>query len=153
MMEAAIDTILEGGNGFGSYYRPGGPDLEALEKAEAILDAWTKTHGGGRAKTVGVDERDDVSNKENTPALSQSQSNSQEQVEITRARTEPLKESNAVQNARRVVEVFECVYPRWQKLVQEKGNLDGRERGLERFDEGYILTRAVYKGVITGSYS
>lgn len=148
MVEAAIDTILEGGNGFGSYYRSGGPDLEALEKAEAVLDAWIEAHGGKKLR--GVDAGEDDQDKENTPALSQqsrSQSQSQEQqVQGTRSQTEPLKESNAVLNARRVVEIFESVYPRWQQLVAEKGTLEGRARGLERFDEGYILTRVVYKG-------
>ena len=75
-MEAAIDTLLEGGNGFGSYYKSGGPDLEALEKAEAVLEAWTKAHAG---KAAGSNKRDENSDKENTPASSQPTSQSQSQ--------------------------------------------------------------------------
>ena len=160
MMEAAIDTLLEGGNGFGSYYKSGGPDLEALEKAEAVLEAWTKAHAG---KAAGSNRRDENSDKENTPASSQptsqsqsqsqSQFNSQHEVEIEVGdQTDILKESNAVVNARHVVEIFECVYPRWQHLVKEKGDTEGRASGLERFDEGYILTRVIYKGK-TSPYS
>ncbi|GBE81686.1 hypothetical protein SCP_0400570 [Sparassis crispa] len=55
-------------------------------------------------------------------------------------------ESPRVQNARAVKAIFEEVFPRWQAMVNVKGEEDGRERGLERFDCGHILTRVVCKG-------
>ena len=60
---------------------------------------------------------------------------------------EPVKETRTVTYAKYVIEVFERVYPRWRELVRQRGDLEGRPSGLERFDEGYILTRVVYKGL------
>ncbi|KAF9246229.1 VRR-NUC domain-containing protein [Melanogaster broomeanus] len=48
-----------------------------------------------------------------------------------------------VRGARRVTEIFEHVYPRWQELVRIKGEEDGRRSGLERFDCGHVLTRII----------
>ncbi|KAF9227566.1 hypothetical protein BS17DRAFT_773961 [Gyrodon lividus] len=61
--------------------------------------------------------------------------------------TEPeVKPDNArVRGARKVKEIFECIYPRWQDLVRTKGEEDGRRHGLERFDCGHVLTRIVCK--------
>jgi Fanconi-associated nuclease 1 len=52
--------------------------------------------------------------------------------------TEPeVKPDNArVRGARRVKEIFERLYPRWQDLARIKGEEDGRRYGLERFDCG-----------------
>lgn len=58
----------------------------------------------------------------------------------------PVKESQSVTNAKYIISVFEKVYPRWKELVQLRGMSEPRPYGLERFDEGYILTRIVYKG-------
>ncbi|KIJ16849.1 hypothetical protein PAXINDRAFT_98635 [Paxillus involutus ATCC 200175] len=62
--------------------------------------------------------------------------------------TEPeVKPDNArVRGARRVKEIFERLYPRWQDLARIKGEEDGRRYGLERFDCGHVLTRIVCKG-------
>ena len=59
----------------------------------------------------------------------------------------PVKESQAITNANYIISVFEKVYYlRWKKLVQLRDQSEPRPYGLERFDEGYILTRLVYKG-------
>ena len=59
----------------------------------------------------------------------------------------PVKESQSVTNAKYIISVFEKVYSRWKELVQLRGQDEPRPFGLERFDEGYIITRIVYKGV------
>lgn len=59
------------------------------------------------------------------------------------------KETQAAFNARRVLRVFHRVYPRWQQLCrlrQAEESGESRTTGLSRFDEGWILTRIVYKG-------
>ena len=58
----------------------------------------------------------------------------------------PVKESQAITNAKYIISVFQKVYPRWKELVQLRGQSEPRPYGLERVDEGYILTRIVYKG-------
>jgi len=55
-------------------------------------------------------------------------------------------ESPRLRDAKRVIEIFERVLPKWRSLV-DKAKKSGEARdGLERFDEGHILTRVVYKG-------
>ncbi|KAI0062194.1 hypothetical protein BV25DRAFT_1916125 [Artomyces pyxidatus] len=59
---------------------------------------------------------------------------------------EVIEESARVKDARAIKCIFEEVYPKWVALVLTKGDEDGRQRGLERFDEGHVLTRIVRKG-------
>lgn len=56
-------------------------------------------------------------------------------------------ESHNVTAARRVLNIFEEVYPRWQALVAaEPENADFSRQGLQRFHPGFSLTRIVAKG-------
>ncbi|KAI0672928.1 hypothetical protein C8Q78DRAFT_1122510 [Trametes maxima] len=55
------------------------------------------------------------------------------------------------QNARKVVEILEAVYPHWDALVRtkpdvESGEASARHKALQRFECGHILTRVVCKG-------
>ncbi|KDQ61078.1 hypothetical protein JAAARDRAFT_571662 [Jaapia argillacea MUCL 33604] len=59
---------------------------------------------------------------------------------------EEQEEKQRVKNARAVKLLFEKVYDWWKRLVQTKGEVDARPRGLERFDCGHVLTRIVCKG-------
>lgn len=155
-MEAAIDMMLE--------------DSIDVEVAQAHINAWAN----GRERTSTADDppphtlrsRCDslapigIVEKENTPSPQRPASPILERdrsmsvavkIDLDEETPKPVKESRTVVNARYVVEVFERVYPRWKELVRARGALDGRPSGLERFDEGYILTRVVYKGLLTTS--
>ncbi|EJD02252.1 uncharacterized protein FOMMEDRAFT_147288 [Fomitiporia mediterranea MF3/22] len=146
-MEAAIDLMLEG-------------NID-VELAEQHIDAWA--HGREKGSTTygplphtlrARDESSETSGnaeKENYPGPSgtlRSRSVSvfaKGEIDVEPG-VAPEKESQTVANAKYVVSVFERVYPRWQELVRQRGELEARPHGLERFDEGYILTRIVYKG-------
>ncbi len=48
--------------------------------------------------------------------------------------------------AKGVLDIFRGAYPRWQELVKLVGEDSGRDKGLERFDEGWVLTKVVFRG-------
>lgn len=136
-MEAAVDAMLDG--------------LVPEEEAEEQVDAWAQS----RARTLSMPPKPRQKsthrdNKENTPQPgSQTAGPSAAHPDgAPRAVTEPVPadEPQSVVNARRVIAVFERVYPRWQELVKLRGEQEARPHGLERFDEGWVLTRIVYKG-------
>ncbi|KAL5489948.1 hypothetical protein ACEPAI_4780 [Sanghuangporus weigelae] len=147
-MEAAVDLMLEG-------------NID-VELAEQHIDAWAHNREKGtnihtlpphtlRPRAESLDDAGD-SGKENAPWPSAMQSRSRNMSVPTKLEFDdepiapPTKESQTVTNAKCVVSVFERVYPRWQELVRLRGEEEARPHGLERFDEGYILTRIVYKG-------
>ncbi|KAI9057954.1 hypothetical protein FKP32DRAFT_1743401 [Trametes sanguinea] len=62
---------------------------------------------------------------------------------------EEEEESARLKNARAVTDILECIYPRWERLVATKPEVDdedGRRKALQRFECGHILTRVVCKG-------
>ncbi|KAH8117012.1 VRR-NUC domain-containing protein [Phellopilus nigrolimitatus] len=147
-MEAAVDLMLEG-------------NID-VELAQEHIDAWAN----GREKDATLNappphtlrgrasSPTDINDggKENQPDMRMIQARNRSvsvlaKVEVDDEPPEAnVKESQTIANARYIVSVFERVYPRWQELVEQRGELDARPHGLERFDEGYILTRIVYKG-------
>ena len=150
-MEAAIDMMLEG--------------TIDVEVAQEHIDAWAKGREGeytalvhpphtltARDYSPGDLDLNDAG-KENDIRWMSSYPRSRSasvsaKIEIEDEMTSaPPKESQTVFNAKYVISVFERVYPRWKELVRERGEFEGRPQGLERFDEGYILTRLVYKGL------
>ncbi|KAL5511287.1 hypothetical protein ACEPAH_4503 [Sanghuangporus vaninii] len=147
-MEAAVDLMLEG-------------NID-VELAEQHIDAWahnrekdTNTHTLPphtlRPRAESHDDAGD-SGKENAPWRFPTRPCSRNMSVPTKLEIDdepiapPAKVSQTVTNAKYVVSVFERVYPRWQELVRLRGEEEARPHGLERFDEGYILTRIVYKG-------
>lgn len=153
-MEAAVDLMLEG-------------NID-VELAQQHIDAWV--HNSARDANANTlpphtlrpraesPDYDRDSGKENTPHPLQTQSRSRSmsvpsKLEVDDESILPqAKESQTVANAKYVVNVFERVYPRWQELVRQRGEEKARPHGLERFDEGYILTRIIYKGMFVTLY-
>lgn len=148
-MEAAVDMMLEG--------------TIDVEIAQEHIDAWARGREGKSldlippphtlsARAYSPDDLSDIG-KENVlrgeymPSRYRSMS-VPAKIEIDdEIPSAPAKESPTIFNAKYVISVFERVYPRWKELVCQRGEMEGRPHGLERFDEGYILTRIVYKGM------
>ena len=149
-MEAAVDLMLEG-------------NID-VELAEQHVNAWHRGHDSDsevegppphtlRPRSSTPDILGDPG-KENAgipAARSPSVVSALHVGDETAPAPLPQKESQTVTNAKYVISVFDLVYPRWKQLVSERGSLDSRSGGLERFDEGYILTRIVFKGGHVGS--
>ncbi|KAI0314652.1 VRR-NUC domain-containing protein [Amylostereum chailletii] len=57
---------------------------------------------------------------------------------------DPLEETPRQIAAKQVKDIVESVYPHWKALLQTKD--EPRAPGLERFEEGHVLTRIVQKG-------
>ena len=65
---------------------------------------------------------------------------------IVQAEVVEKKATKKTPSAKRVLEVFERVYPRWKQLVNAVTNERSESNGLERFDEGWVLTRIIARG-------
>lgn len=147
-MEAAVDLMLEG-------------NID-IELAEQHINAWanrrddTLSSDGPPPHTLrpraGPNEDSEESYKENTIRACSTPARERSRSMIAKFEVDdelpppPVKESQAVTNAKYIISVYEKVYPRWKELVRLRGQYEPRPYGLERFDEGYILTRIVYKG-------
>ena len=153
-MEAAVDALLEG---------EADEDLVSEE-----MDVWAAQRGREASIQPPLRAKSSSSThssrgKENIHAQSRSGSQPRslrasvslgEADEVAeRAASEAPKESKTVLNARRILKVFERVYPRWRELLKAANAREVRSNGLQRFDEGWILTRIIYKGVLTFSSS
>lgn len=144
-MEAAVDLMLEG-------------NID-VELAEQHVNAWHRGHDEDEGSQVECPLPHTLRPRSSAP--DGSESTDEENISTLRARSTsifsssraddesdplPQKESRTVTNAKYVISVFNLVYPRWQQLVHERASEGSRSGGLERFDEGYILTRIVHKG-------
>lgn len=148
-MEAAVDLMLEG-------------NID-VELAEQHINAWANGRDGNditdappphtlRPRAESSPEPQDLGKENSLRACStpvrECSVNTSAKIEINdELPPSPVKEPQSVINAKYIISVFEKVYPRWKELVQLRGQDEPRPFGLERFDEGYILTRIVYKGV------
>ena len=125
-LEAAVDAMLEGN--------------EDENLTNVKIDKWEKACM--RATSV------KISGKENTPDSSYIEAGGRFQYAEVEGRESPelMRETQAAVNARRVLRIFERVFPRWKELLMLNNGREERPHGLERFEEGWILTRIVYKG-------
>lgn len=72
-------------------------------------------------------------------------------LELEKQIDDALAQPSRQEGAWRAVAIVRDVIPRWEELLDELNNKDpaqksDREEALERFEEGHVLTRAVYKG-------
>lgn len=51
--------------------------------------------------------------------------------------------------ANATLEIFHRIYSRWKELVSLLAEDEAREKGLERFEEAWVLTRIVFRGKIS----
>ncbi|OSD08560.1 hypothetical protein PYCCODRAFT_1429618 [Trametes coccinea BRFM310] len=134
-------------------------DALAVEaEVDALLENTTSSWGGGRdrsstaSRTPGLGPGMGMGRGSRTPvAPSKGGSVAAETPESVRGRKgqEEEEESVRMKNARAVTDILECIYPRWERLVATKPEVedeDGRRKALQRFECGHILTRVVCKG-------
>lgn len=150
-MEAAVDMMLEG-------------DID-VELAQQHIEAWANGREHEDTKDINVPPHtlrrrsetpvtEGVVGKENEYCRLDANTERSRSLSVSHEidlsdidAKQPVKESRLVANARYVIEVFERVYPRWKQLVHKHDDREARPHGLARFEEGYILTRIVYKGL------
>ncbi|KLO19274.1 hypothetical protein SCHPADRAFT_924671 [Schizopora paradoxa] len=134
-MEAIMECMLEGG-----------------ADEEDVIEAFDKWASSSRpdemeAPVIPTESDDDYDPNDFTMAPDPPP----QEPEVEDNADSEKKETQAAFNARRVLRVFNRVYPRWQQLCRIRKadkSQETRTNGLSRFDEGWILTRIVYKGAL-----
>lgn len=131
-MEAVMECMLEG-------------ELDEDDVIEAF-DKWAARNSEAKENEIVPTESDDDYDPNDIEIVPNP---AQAEPDIEQNADPEKKETQAAFNARRVLRVFHRVYPRWQQLCRlrsAEATQIARTNGLSRFDEGWILTRIVFKG-------
>lgn len=115
--------------------------LELEAEVDTLLEGPTSTNGSARERSTTSRTPAPTAGRPTTPATPAKGGKATSSPVATRS---PCKapagveeeESVRTRNAREVKAILDQVLPKWQALVEEKGEEDPRRRGLERFHHG-----------------